>query len=197
MSYFKKTEYEIVLKDSFPVLRGCPKCGRRTDFVNTKKFRVNANGGKLDVWLIYQCEVCKHTFNLTVYERQKVSAIPKKEYSSFLDNDERLADMYGKNIQLFRKNKADIDLERLNYGYVRLGETGESNDPEDGSLITIHNPYRLKIHPEKQIAQVLGLSRSRVKCLLEEGKISLEEQQGQWISFGISGCAEDIPTETK
>lgn len=105
--------------------------------------------------------------------------------------------MYGKNIQLFRKNKADIDLERLNYGYVRLGETGESNDPEDGSLITIHNPYRLKIHPEKQIAQVLGLSRSRVKCLLEEGKLSPGKEPGQWISFGISGCAEDIPTETK
>ncbi len=29
MSYLKKIEYEIVLKDSFLVIRNCPKCGKR------------------------------------------------------------------------------------------------------------------------------------------------------------------------
>ena len=43
MSYLKKIEYEITLKDSFWVVRNCPKCGRKTHYINTKKFRVNAN----------------------------------------------------------------------------------------------------------------------------------------------------------
>lgn len=105
MCYLNKIEYEIVLNDSFSVIRGCAKCGVKTRFINTKKFRVNANGNKLDVWLIYQCENCKYTLNLTIYERQKVSAISKEEYRSFLSNDEQLAEMYGKNMQFFRKNR--------------------------------------------------------------------------------------------
>ncbi|MCI9050390.1 MAG: DUF1062 domain-containing protein [Lachnospiraceae bacterium] len=108
MSYLKKMEYEIVLKDSFWVIRNCPKCGRKTYFKNTRKFRVNANGNKLDAWLIYQCEECKHTLNISIYERRKVSSIPKEEYQRFLKNDEQFAEMHGKNVQLFRKNKATL-----------------------------------------------------------------------------------------
>ena len=175
MSYLKKIEYEIVPKDSFRVIRNCPKCGRKAYFKNTKKFRVNANGNKLDIWLIYQCEECKHTLNLSIYERQKVSSIPKEEYQCFLDNDEQLAEMYGKNMQLFRKNKADIDFEKLNYDFIKLRETMEYSDFEERIVIAINNPYGLKIRPEKQIAEVLGLSRSQVKSLLEKGEIKFTE----------------------
>ncbi|MCI9334641.1 MAG: DUF1062 domain-containing protein [Lachnospiraceae bacterium] len=34
----------------------------------------------MDVWLIYQCAECKHTLNLAIYKRQKVSSIPKEQY---------------------------------------------------------------------------------------------------------------------
>ncbi len=179
MSYLKKIEYEIVLKDSFLVIRNCPKCGRKTYFKNTKRFRVNANGNKLDIWLIYQCEECKHTLNLAIYERQKVSSITKEEYQRFLDNDEQLAEMYGKNMQLFRKNKADIDFERLNYEFVKLQETIEYSDSKEQIVVAINNPYQLKIRPEKQIAEALGLSRSQVKSLLEKGEIEWKTELPQ------------------
>ncbi len=180
MSYLKKIEYEIVLKDSFLVIRNCPKCGRKTYFKNTKRFRINANGNKLDIWLIYQCEECKHTLNLAIYERQKISSIPKEEYRCFLDNNEQLAQMYGKNVQLFRKNKADIDFEKVNYDLVKLHETTEYGDNfEDQIVIAINNPYQLKIRPEKQIAEALGLSRSQVKSLLEKGEIEWKTELPQ------------------
>ena len=171
MGYLKRTEYEIVLKDSFFVIRNCPKCGRKTHFKNTKKFRVNANGNKLDIWLIYQCEECRHTLNLAIYERKKVSSIPKEEYQLFLDNDEQLAGMYGKDIQLFRKNKADIDFDRLNHDFVKRHETIEYSDSKENIEVTINNPYQLKIAPEKQIAMVLGLSRSQLKSMLQKEEI--------------------------
>ena len=182
MSYLKKIEYEIVLKDSFLVIRGCPKCGKKTHFKNTKKFRVNANGNKLDIWLIYQCEECRHTLNLAIYERKKVSSIPKEEYQLFLGNDEQLAEMYGKDIQLFRKNKADIDFDRLDYDFVKRHETMEYTDSEEEIMVTIDNPYQLKIAPEKQIAVVSGLSRSQVKNLLGTGEIELK------IYGGVCSC---------
>ncbi len=187
MSYLKKIEYEIVLKDSFRVIRNCPKCGKKTYFKNTKKFRINANGNKLDIWLIYQCEECKHTLNLAIYERQKVSSITKEEYQRFLDNDEQFAKMHGKNIQLFRKNKAAIDFEKVNYDFVKLHETTEYGDNfEDQIVIAINNPYQLKICPEKQIAEILGLSRSQIKNLLEKGEMELKTELPQFISIRIN-----------
>ncbi len=186
MSYLKKIEYEIVLNDSFLIIRRCPKCGRKTHFKNTKKFRVNANGNKLDIWLIYQCEECKHTLNLAIYERQKTSSIPKDEYQHFLNNNEQLAEMYGRNIHLFRKNKAEINYDRLDYDFVKLHETLETNDFGEEVLVTINNPYQLKIRPEKQIAEVLGLSRSEVKRLLEKKELEIKMELPQFISIYIN-----------
>ena len=175
MSYLKKIKYEIVLKDALLVIRGCPKCGRKTQFKSTKKFRVNANGGRVDVWLIYQCEECKHTLNLAIYERQKVSSIPKKEYDDFMANEEQLAEAYGKNVHLFRKNKAEIDLEGLDYSLVKVHEIVENSDLGEQVIITIYNPCQLKIRPEKLAAQALGLSRSQIKSLMESGEVKLNK----------------------
>ena len=188
MSYLKKIEYEIILKDSFLVIRNCPKCGRKTHYINTNKFRINANGNKLDIWLIYQCAECKHTLNLAIYERKKVSSITKEEYQRFLDNDEQLAKIFGKNIQLFQRNKADVDFDELNYDFVKLHETIENSGFGEQILITINNPYMLKIRPEKQIALVLGLSRSQVKSLLGKGEIKIKTEQPQGISININSC---------
>ena len=185
MSYLKKIEYEIVPKESFSVIRGCSGCGKKTHFTNTKKFRVNANENKLDVWLIYQCEKCRHTLNLAIYERQKPSSIPKEEYQSFLSNDEQLAEAYGKNIQLFKKNKAEVDYEMLDYDYVIQAGSDFSvyaatvGDGDERVMLTIHNPYGLKIRPEKQIAEVLGLSRSQIQKRIQEGTIELESVAGK------------------
>lgn len=194
MSYLRKIEYEIVLKDSFLIIRNCPKCGRKSHYINTKKFRVNANGNKLDIWLIYQCAECKHTLNLAIYERKKASSITKEEYQCFLDNDEQLAERYGKDIQLFRTNKADIDFDRLHYGVIKLHETKEISGFGEQIIITVKNPNQMKIRSEKQIAMVLGLSRNQVKSLLEKGEIELVMELPQSISFSISHCLFSMVT---
>lgn len=191
MSYCRIIEYEIVPKESFSVIRGCAGCCRKTNFINTKKFRVNANGSKLDVWLIYQCETCRHTLNLTIYERKKVSSIPKEEYDCFLRNEEELAEKYGRDMSLFQKNKAEIDLERLKYEIVKQCETtrcearGDGGAGEGGVVLTVRNTYGLKIRPEKQLAEILGMSRSQVQKMLREGELQWEAVQPQVISARI------------
>ena len=192
MSYLKKIEYEMIQKESFFVIRNCSKCRKKTYFKNTKKFRINANGSKLDVWLIYQCEQCKHTFNLAIYERQKISAIPKDEYKHFLDNDEQLAEFYGKKMQLFQKNKAVVDLNRLDYDFIKLQETTEHSDCSERILLQIHNANELKIRPEKQIAAVLGLSKSQVQKMIQQGKIKLINVTSQCVSAYMSTDIQNI-----
>lgn len=200
MSYFKKIEYEIVPEKSFRVIRNCAGCGKKTFFENTKKFRVNANGNKLDVWLIYQCEKCKHTFNLAIYERQKASSIPENEYSRFLDNDEELAKIYGKSMPLFKKNKAEIDFSSISYRLVKRENAAQDIMQDISGLNTadkvisgqeteliIHNPCSLKIRPEKQIAGILGLSASKVKKMMEQEKIQVETILPQFLAVKIEG----------
>ena len=186
MSYLKKIEYEITLKDSFWVVRNCPKCGRKTHYINTKKFRVNANGNKLDVWLIYQCAECKQTLNLAIYERRKASSIPREEYQCFLGNDEQLAERYGQSMQLFRENKADIDWGRLQYGIVKVHESIEGGEGRERILVTIKNPAGLNIRLEKQIAMVLGLSRDQVKKLMVKGEIEIREHSQYLLSIEVA-----------
>lgn len=103
-----ETEYEDSIRTSYEVIRKCAKCGKKEHFINTGCFRVNANGNKVDVWLIYQCAKCKHSLNLTIYERRKPSRIPQDEYERFMANDEELALQYGLDKEFFARNKAEI-----------------------------------------------------------------------------------------
>ncbi len=37
------------------IFRRCARCGKKREFVNSGKFRVNVSGNLLDVWLIFKC----------------------------------------------------------------------------------------------------------------------------------------------
>lgn len=184
MSYLKTIEYRIIPTQSFTVIRNCSGCGQKTRFQNTGKFRVNANSSKIDVWLIYQCEKCRHTFNLTIYERQKNNNIPADEYQRFLDNDEQLAEAYGRHFQLFQKNKAEIDSKSGTYELVKLQELIDETVCGSQTVITLQNPYHLKIRHEKLAAEILGLSSSQVKKLIAKEAITIRSTaQSVYISF--------------
>ena len=75
----------IIMPESLPVvLRRCPKCGKKTEFGNSGKFRVNANGRMLDIWLIYRCKTCETSWNMTIYERVAPDRLKQEEYRVFL-----------------------------------------------------------------------------------------------------------------
>ena len=174
MSYFRKIEYRMIPEQSFDIIYQCSGCGCKTSFKNTNRFRVNANGNKLDVWLIYQCSKCKHTKNLAIYERLNPAKIPQTEYQRYLANDEELALEYGTNSSFFRKNQVEVDNENIFYHYENNGDEQEPAFCE-GDRIVIQNPYGLRIRPEKIAAEVLKVSRSRIKKLLDTKKIEISQ----------------------
>ncbi|NLC18462.1 MAG: DUF1062 domain-containing protein [Clostridiales bacterium] len=95
--------------NTIKVYHRCGGCGRKRQFINTGRFRVNANGKNVDVWLIYQCIKCKHSWNLTIYERKQPSKIPADEYQKFLENDEVLAYRFGNDMAFLKRNKAEFE----------------------------------------------------------------------------------------
>ena len=90
------------------VYHKCGGCGKKQLFVNSGRFRVNANGNRVGVWLIYRCDKCKHSWNLTIYERVKPTKILPEKYERFLDNDEELAAEYGNDIEFLKRNNAEL-----------------------------------------------------------------------------------------
>lgn len=168
MSYLK--EVKIIPTDSYKVIRNCPKCGCKAHYINTNNFRVNANGNNIDVWLIYQCEKCKHTYNLTIYERVRPSSIPKESYRKFMANDKELARIYGNQKELFIKNRAEVDSEHLSYEIVPEKYKQEQNEEK---VMVIHNPYAIKIRIDKVLSEILEISRSKVKALIKDENIKV------------------------
>lgn len=109
MSYCKRKLNENKKARSFQILRKCGKCGKKTRYINTERFRINANGNNIDVWLIYQCEKCKHTYNLPIFERIKPHRLEQGLYNKFMENDMDLARDYGRDRSLFKQLHLEIE----------------------------------------------------------------------------------------
>ncbi|MDD6441091.1 MAG: DUF1062 domain-containing protein [bacterium] len=98
----------MIKVNSVRIFHRCGGCGKKQEFVNSGKFRVNANGNRVDVWLIYRCKKCKHSWNLTIYERIKPSKIVPEDYERFMENDYDLALKYGNDIDFLKRNNAEL-----------------------------------------------------------------------------------------
>lgn len=169
MSCFNKYKWELLPEDTPAVKRNCPKCKAKTLFVNTKKFRVNANKNNIDVWLIYQCEKCRSTWNMSILERVNPKEIDSEDYEKFASNDNKLAEEYGFNRSIHAKNKSEIVLDNDKYKIKK--EVIEEDQSNNESIINITSSFPLDLRIDKLLSDNLGLSRSKVKSMFEEGRI--------------------------
>lgn len=173
MDYCKTIEYRITPTKAYTIIRNCSGCGRKEHYVSTGNFRVNANGRQLDVWLVYQCEKCKHTYNLPIYERVSPEKIEDAQYQAFLGNDADTALQFGTDRNLFLKNRAEVDTDRLEYTVEKLGGDCAKHESVENSemQIIIHNPYMLPVRTDRLLPEILQMSRSKIRQLIKDGRI--------------------------
>lgn len=134
---------------------------------------MNANGNRVDVWLIYRCKKCQHTLNLTIHERVKPGEIPTDRYKRFLDNDGDLAMEYGVQRDFFTRNRAEIADASMMYrlNSVEIDLQGDSS----GNQFWVCNPNQLPVREERILSEVLQVSRSQVKKLIQTEMIYSEQ----------------------
>lgn len=186
MSYLTKTEYKILPIEAYRIIRGCAGCGGKASYRSTGNFRINANGNRIDVWLIYQCEKCRHTYNLPIYERVRPAEIPEREYTCLMENDAQMALRLGTDRQLFARCRAEIDWEAVYWKAVPK----ERPEQDTEQILLLDNPYELKLRTDKVVAQILGLTRNKVRQLGEQDKIRIEQnylgrRTQVWIAGGF------------
>lgn len=68
----------------------CTRCRGPRCFRDSGKIRVNANGRRIDAWLIYRCTACDSTWNRPIVERRDVSALDPQYLLSLQTNEPAL-----------------------------------------------------------------------------------------------------------
>lgn len=148
------------------VFRACPRCDLKREFVSTEKFRVNGHQSRLDVWLIFQCVVCKFTWKLTIYTRVLPSDLEGDLLERFTQNDRALAAQYASDEAMFRKNGAAIEVPTE---YDVEGPDVDWSRPEARVRLEIAGPVAARV--EAILAKRLKLSRNQVDRLIDSGAI--------------------------
>ncbi len=65
----------------------CARCHRLTAHDSTGLFRVNSNGERHDVWLLYRCRACAGTKKRRLAHRRRASELPAGALQPYLEND--------------------------------------------------------------------------------------------------------------
>ncbi len=178
MSIFESKKYEIIPTETYKMMRNCSGCGNKSVYHNTNKVRVNANGKLLDIWLIYQCSQCKHTYNLPIYSRINKDTLDKSEYEALLKSSPEIVTRHGLDRKLFQKNDAMIFKEPA---YV-LKDTCKKGE---GNTIEFSNPHQIRVRYDKLIAECCKISRSQAKKLLETGLLKVNKPSADEVVFAV------------
>jgi hypothetical protein len=150
--------------------RSCSRCGEPRPFRCSAKFRLNANGKKVDAWLVYKCMACDDTWNHAVIERRGARDIRPALLAGFETNDDTLVRRFAFDLAALRKSAHRIE----EFADVKIGTTllGEVPAHTPSLEITLAVPLPVSLRLDRLLAAELALSRNRIAALMEAGRIS-------------------------
>ncbi|MFA1543575.1 DUF1062 domain-containing protein [Actinomadura monticuli] len=155
----------VVRRTGLPLLSlRCAACGPESAAVGEGRFRVNANGKLLDVWLLVRCSSCDRTIKLTVHERVPVRSFDPADLRGYRENDPELVASRLLDPLLARRNRFALDWR----GAWRLDAPPPRPDGPWPVRVEVVLEDPVPVRPDRLIARGLGLSRSevlrRIKC---------------------------------
>ena len=148
------------------VKKYCKKCGKKSEFLSSKLFRVNANQKNLDVWLIYNCSNCKTTWKQELFSRVKHNYFSREMLDKFYGNDTELAHYY--TMSCNHLSKTGFEILPPTYSLI-----GEHIDIYTDNSFEIHlkSDYQFDIKLMSILKEKLCISNSRLDYLIKNNKI--------------------------
>jgi len=170
MSSFLHVEWTVRTVETPRVKRPCGRCGHVQPFSSTGKFRLNANGNRLDAWLIYVCAQCGNRWNRPFFERRARQSISDDLLQSLQTNDPALARKVAVDLPTASTGlAADTDM-AFSIEKKLLGLSVESVAPLS---LTLLNPGACRVRLDRVLAEGLNLSRRLIHQLADDGVILL------------------------
>ena len=124
MSDVLRVQWTIIPANAPEPWLNCNRCRSTTPFRTSGKIRVNANGKRLDAWLIYKCTSCDNTWNRPILERRHVSTIEPQLLASLQANDPELSRRLA-----FEKWRRKLKVEHFDDVRVRKIVVSENTQP--------------------------------------------------------------------
>jgi hypothetical protein len=139
-------------------------------FRSSGRFRVNANGKRLDAWLIYKCTSCDFTWNRPILERRDVRSIDARLLAMLHASDPELA------------HRTAFDAGGLRRCSERIGEAGDFSvrkkvlskcaNPRQVEIVC-QVPFSVGLRLDRLLAAELRISRSRISSLAKSGALRM------------------------
>ncbi|MGY5806091.1 DUF1062 domain-containing protein [Rhizobium sp. LEGMi198b] len=146
----------------------CSGCGCPKPFKSSGKIRLNANGKKLDAWLVYKCVDCDKTWNRTLFERQTIRDLDPLVLEALQGNDSDWI------------RAREFDLDALRRKTQRIDEFADADvekeilsEPDCWTMLEIDLAVTLpfNVRLDRLLASELNVSRSRLQALHEDAKL--------------------------
>lgn len=147
----------------------CTGCGGFSPFASSGKARLNANGKTLDAWLVYKCTRCDGTWNRPIFERRNIGAIDPAVLAALHTNDPHWVRAQAFDRETLRRHAQRIDdCEEVDvHKRVIAGERDDCATLE----IALAIPHVTALRLDRLLATELGIARSRLQPLLEQGRL--------------------------
>ncbi|AYG65887.1 MULTISPECIES: DUF1062 domain-containing protein [unclassified Rhizobium] len=159
----------------------CSGCGSPRPFRSSGKIRLNANGKRLDAWLVYKCIDCDKTWNRTLFERRTVHDLGPSTLEALQRSDPKWVrtqefDLDG----LKRKAKR---IEEPPDVIIRKETTGAASDWTMLDIeISAEFPVNLRL--DRLLASELAISRSRLQALQDGGRLKIYPDRSDFPRHG-------------
>ena len=150
------------------VVKPCTDCSG-TRHHPSGKFRVNANGKLLDVWLLLCCETCGRTSKVPVHERIHVQALESAHRLGYEINDLAMVRDLTMSASLAAKNGYRLDWT----GTWEFETDTPFYSPDDPAPLRVLISFELPapIRVERLLMLGLGVSRAEVRRMVADGRI--------------------------
>jgi hypothetical protein len=154
------------------IVKACVSC-RSMRHDPTGKFRVNANGKLLDIWMLICCARCGRTSKIPVHERIHVQALDRERLVMFENNDPAMVRQLAMDAAL--AGKAAYQLDWRGTWELETDMPFYELEREDPSPLEVVVRFELPapIRVEKLLATGFSLSRSAVRGMVDSGRIRL------------------------
>lgn len=147
----------------------CGRCGEVRPFRSSHRIRLNANGKRLDAWLIYKCTTCDNTWNRPVLERRSVGSIGAHLLSALQTNDPELVRRLTFDVEDLRRQQERV--EEFADVLVRKDVLSEGTMPRRHLEIRLASPEPSGLRVERLLAMELGLVRERIRDLWQKRRL--------------------------
>ncbi|ESW73374.1 MULTISPECIES: DUF1062 domain-containing protein [unclassified Mesorhizobium] len=144
----------------------CNRCSVVKAYRCSGKFRVNANGKRIDVWLIYRCIDCDNSWNFGIFERCNRRDIEPALLAALESNDPALARRHAFDVVALRNRVGRV--EEFPDVAVHKHRLGGEGRPAAALEIRLGLEMPTSLRLDRLLAGELGISRSRLQALEEK-----------------------------